>query len=369
MEPGPRKRVPGSELLRDSIPALSPKSKAKYPVGEPDTSEKHIWSWWNNAAEAPQTVRAKVTLNAFWPGNNKAYSIIALTNSGAIIHVRDAASFMAEFQQMNTFETGRFKFYGQATLPPQDCVIKFTYADMSTDAYPRMMQARESFREFETMRRLSTARPIGIRDKIFDISAHVPKAFMGGYDRKTQTFFVVMTRSLGRTIDTMTSRGRNKTVSPLAAVVVERAVLSLFLNNTVHTDLHPGNIMVDETDPKNPRVTIIDFERALRMPEEFGVATAKQIQACDAETVKNVWRMWRGDIASRLGKRAQYTEFFQNSNGMKTVFALSSSHDIREIRENVWLPACPRPPRQREPSPPAKKQRLGPLNFLGKSSK
>lgn len=52
-------------------------------------------------------------------------------------------------------------------------------------------------------------------------------------------------------------------------LAIHHAVLSLWAHGISHADLHLGNIYVNERMPKNFEITIIDFDRAIFLPENI----------------------------------------------------------------------------------------------------
>lgn len=71
---------------------------------------------------------------------------------------------------------------------------------------------------------------------------------------------MVMERIHGVPINDMTTLRRLGTnFKKLAADGVEIFFTQVFRDNFFHADMHPGNIFVDVTDPKNPRYAAVDF--------------------------------------------------------------------------------------------------------------
>jgi ubiquinone biosynthesis protein len=59
--------------------------------------------------------------------------------------------------------------------------------------------------------------------------------------------------------DIETLKAKNVNLERLAEIGVEVFFTQIFKHSFFHADMHPGNIMVDATDPENPRYIAIDF--------------------------------------------------------------------------------------------------------------
>jgi ubiquinone biosynthesis protein len=85
---------------------------------------------------------------------------------------------------------------------------------------------------------------------------YVPEVYWD-YVRKN---VLVMERIYGTPIrDVDSLKEKNTDMERLAALGVEIFFTQVFSHNFFHADMHPGNIFVDTSDPKNPKYVAVDF--------------------------------------------------------------------------------------------------------------
>jgi len=85
---------------------------------------------------------------------------------------------------------------------------------------------------------------------------YVPEVYWD-YVRKN---VLVMERIYGTPIrDVDSLKEQNTDMERLAALGVEIFFTQVFSHNFFHADMHPGNIFVDTSDPKNPKYVAVDF--------------------------------------------------------------------------------------------------------------
>jgi ubiquinone biosynthesis protein len=85
---------------------------------------------------------------------------------------------------------------------------------------------------------------------------YVPEVYWD-YVRKN---VLVMERIYGTPIrDVDSLKQQNTDMERLAALGVEIFFTQVFSHNFFHADMHPGNIFVDTSDPKNPKYVAVDF--------------------------------------------------------------------------------------------------------------
>jgi ubiquinone biosynthesis protein len=85
---------------------------------------------------------------------------------------------------------------------------------------------------------------------------YVPEVYWD-YVRKN---VLVMERIYGTPIRNVDSlKEQNTDMERLAALGVEIFFTQVFSHNFFHADMHPGNIFVDTSDPKNPKYVAVDF--------------------------------------------------------------------------------------------------------------
>ncbi len=85
---------------------------------------------------------------------------------------------------------------------------------------------------------------------------YVPKVYWS----LTRTNLLVQERIYGMTIsDVQGLRDRGVNMARLAEIGVEIFFTQVFKHSFFHADMHPGNIMVDISDPENPRYVAVDF--------------------------------------------------------------------------------------------------------------
>lgn len=76
----------------------------------------------------------------------------------------------------------------------------------------------------------------------------------------TKSNILIQERIYGIPIgDIETLKAKNVNLERLAEIGVEIFFTQIFKHSFFHADMHPGNIMVDATDPENPRYIAIDF--------------------------------------------------------------------------------------------------------------
>lgn len=131
-------------------------------------------------------------------------------------------------------------------------------------------------RELRIQHALTTAPPITIGSRVFDVSSVVPHVLCGGFlavnkngtdgAEAFRVGVIVMHLVPGRTMDTMIKKHTAHLVPAWIVASLEYAICCLFLNGYIHADLHMNNIFVDTHTRK---IMIIDFGRAIRMPEHM----------------------------------------------------------------------------------------------------
>ena len=76
----------------------------------------------------------------------------------------------------------------------------------------------------------------------------------------TKSKLLVQERVYGIPIgDIEALKAKNVNLARLAEIGVEIFFTQIFKHSFFHADMHPGNIMVDATDPDNPKYIAIDF--------------------------------------------------------------------------------------------------------------
>ena len=109
---------------------------------------------------------------------------------------------------------------------------------------------KNALREMYIQHHLSKAPAKVIKGKTFDVKRYVPEPFFGGYVRSTREFIIVMKMQPGKPL-----QNRQFLRNKQHYLEIERAYISMLLNNILHVDFHAGNIMVTE----DGHIHLIDF--------------------------------------------------------------------------------------------------------------
>jgi len=118
-----------------------------------------------------------------------------------------------------------------------------------------IMMLRELFIQFH----LSTAPSKTVHGKIFNVKKYVPTPYFGGYVPSTGEFIICMKLQAGVQLFNATLRNKRQYLE------IERAYLSMLLNNVVHMDFHDGNVMVT----RDGGVHLVDFGGAVLLSDTF----------------------------------------------------------------------------------------------------
>lgn len=111
------------------------------------------------------------------------------------------------------------------------------------------------YNELDMMREANNAETIRLNFLNSSI-IHVPKPYLA----LTRTNVLVMERVYGvRISEIETLKQHNVDLKKLAHDGVEIFMTQVFRDRFFHADMHPGNVLVDIRDPKNPRYCAIDF--------------------------------------------------------------------------------------------------------------
>jgi serine/threonine protein kinase len=116
---------------------------------------------------------------------------------------------------------------------------------------------KNALRELYIQYHLSVAPSKVIKGKTFDVKKYVPQPYFGGYVRSSREFVIVMRMQPGKTLNSHHLKNKDHYLQ------IERAFISMLLNNVVHMDFHAGNIMV--TDDGN--IHLIDFGGAMLLSD------------------------------------------------------------------------------------------------------
>ena len=121
---------------------------------------------------------------------------------------------------------------------------------------PRVMRDHEDVLVRETSMRSEARNQTQLRRNFADSDLlYVPLV----HDRLSTDRLLVMERVYGtpvNRVDELEAQGTDLTV--LAHKGVETFFIQVFRHNFFHADMHPGNILVDTTNPKNPRYIALD---------------------------------------------------------------------------------------------------------------
>jgi len=124
---------------------------------------------------------------------------------------------------------------------------------------------RNALRELYIQYHLSTAPSKTVYKKHFDIKKYVPTPYYGGYVRSSRQFILCMKMQPGQPL-------RNTTLSNKKQYLeIERAYISMLLNNVVHVDFHSGNIMVSE----DGSINLVDFGGAVLLSDVMAAPQLK----------------------------------------------------------------------------------------------
>ena len=117
-----------------------------------------------------------------------------------------------------------------------------------------------ALRELYIQWHLSTAPAKRVHGNVFDVKKYVPTPYFGGYVPSTKEFVICMKMQPG---ETLKNAGviRNKD----QYLDVERAYISMLLNNVLYVDFHEGNVMVT----RDGDVRLIDFGGAVLLSDAF----------------------------------------------------------------------------------------------------
>jgi len=120
---------------------------------------------------------------------------------------------------------------------------------------------RNAMRELKIQQMLSFAKPIRKQGKVFDVSKYIPTAYFGGYVPSTGEFVIVMKLVSGKQVGT--GAGFHQVKNRHQYLDIEKAWISLLLNNVLNLDFHIGNMMVT---PKG-QLYVIDFGAAVLLSD------------------------------------------------------------------------------------------------------
>lgn len=173
-----------------------------------------------------------------------------------------------------------------------------------------------------------------------------PKLYFAGVDPAARVFVTVMQLVQGDTLDNYLRR--KKVLTAATYLIIEKAIVTMWLNGIVHGDLHTDNIMIT---PSGNKVWLIDFGFAVVLPDNRLQALKKVMN--DVPDVSNslansVWyakNALQGYVNSVLHLRRRMDWY--NADGkllkyMYTKVPLAERAKIGKMRRQVW--GCkPRP--------------------------
>jgi serine/threonine protein kinase len=125
---------------------------------------------------------------------------------------------------------------------------------------------RNALRELYIQYHLSTAPSKKVHNKQFDVKKYTPTPYFGGYIRSSREFIICMKMQPGKPLSNSTLRSKRQYLE------IEKAYISMLLNNVLHIDFHSGNVMVSE----DGSIHLVDFGGAVLLTD---VMTPAQLQA------------------------------------------------------------------------------------------
>ena len=143
----------------------------------------------------------------------------------------------------------------------------------------------------------------------------VPEFFFSGgmRGRDGVTWYVtVMEMVKGKTLKALLAERADGKILATEYVLIERAVLKLWLLGVVHADLHMSNIMYDVDTNK---VTILDFGFAVPLPEDVIKTLRKNCKLLNDADVSEVYDMLHGYVESTIKRRMNGIKEF-NTDGL-----------------------------------------------------
>jgi serine/threonine protein kinase len=155
---------------------------------------------------------------------------------------------------------------------------KFKQVPAGKTVVVKLMQAPEknvqlwlknAMRELFIQQHLSKAISKVIQGKTFDVKKYVPQVYFGGYIRSSREFIIAMELQPGKTLLDVQSLANKKHY-----LEIERAYISMLLNNVVHMDFHSGNVMIDD----DGNIHLIDFGGAVLLSDVLTTSKLKKFK-------------------------------------------------------------------------------------------
>ena len=140
---------------------------------------------------------------------------------------------------------------------------------------PRLMQDQEAILLGELDMHSESRNQIQLRRNFAGSDLlYVPRV----YPEYTRTGLLVMEWVDGISIGQINNlRGRKVDIKKLAHKGVETFFTQVFIHNFFHADMHPGNIFVDVSDPKDPKYVALDSAIVGSLSEQDKIYLAKSV--------------------------------------------------------------------------------------------
>lgn len=181
-------------------------------------------------------------------------------------------------------------------------------------------------RELYIQWHLSTAPAKTVHGNVFDVKRYVPTPYFGGFVRATREFLICMKMQPGTTL-----LNANKLKNKNQYLEIERAYISMLLNNVLYVDFHEANIMVtDDGD-----VYVIDFGGALLLSDSF--KTKKETEQF-RRRLRQFLRYWPNHV-TYFSQRKHINEQLMANNGQRakiektlSIFSKAASGTLSNVR-------------------------------------